>query len=51
MLAVNLANIVHAADIGMRHLPRHPDFVVETRERAFVAGHGLREKLQGHRLA
>jgi len=49
--AFGLADVVHAADIGMRDLAGDADLIVETREDAFIAGCDFREKLEGDGLA
>jgi hypothetical protein len=48
--AVHFADVVYAADVGMRDLARNPDLAVETFEQPGIAGGGFREKLQGYRL-
>jgi len=48
---LHLADVVHPAHVGMSHLPRDAHFVVEARQRAFVAGRRFRQELQRHRLA
>ena len=45
------ADVVDAADVGVRHLARDADFVVEARQGAIVGGGGLGEELQGDGLA
>ncbi len=36
-LPVHFADVVHAADVRMRHLPRRPHFVVELRQLLRIA--------------
>ena len=45
-LAVDLADVVDAADIRMRDLARDADFVAETLDRRFVLGGFFGQKLQ-----
>ena len=45
------ADVVDAADVGVRDLARDADFVVEAREGAIVGGGGLGQEFQGHGLA
>ena len=49
--AVDLVDVVHAADVGVRHLPRHADFGVELRQPRRIAVDVGRQKLQRDRLA
>ena len=49
--AVDLADVVDAADVGVRHLPRRPHFVVELREPHGIARRGLGQELQRDLLA
>src|SRR5213075_2832657 len=51
MLAVHVADVVHAADVRMRDLPRDAHFADEPRECVRVAADPLREELQCDRLA
>ena len=44
--AVVLADVVDAADVGVRHLARDPHFVVELGEPLRVLGDGRRQELQ-----
>ena len=48
--AVHFADVVHAADVGMRDLARDPDLAVEAFEQPGIVGGGFREKLQGDGL-
>src|SRR5262249_49058838 len=48
---LKLADVVHAADVRMRHLPRHAHFGVELRQPRRVAIHLLGQELQRDRLA
>ena len=50
-VAFELADVVDAADVRMRHLPRHPHFGVELREARGIAIHGLGQELERDRLA
>ena len=45
-LSVDVAHVVHAANIGMRHPPRDPHFVAKTLQQPFVARGFIRQKLQ-----
>jgi hypothetical protein len=44
-LAVDVAHVVHPANIGMRDPSRHPHFVAEPFQRTLVAGGFVRQKL------
>jgi hypothetical protein len=46
LLALDDADVAHAAHVGMRHLPRDADFVAEPRERGLVAARVQRDELQ-----
>ena len=48
--AVDLADVVDAADVRMRHLPRHPDFGVQLRQARRIAVDVGRQELQRDRL-
>ena len=48
--AVGLAEIVEAADVLVRHLPRHAQLVVKLREPAVVGRHAAGQELQRDRL-
>ena len=37
VLTFNHADVVHAAHVGVRHLPRDADFVAEARERGLIS--------------
>ena len=50
MQAVRLADVVHAAHVGMRHLPRDPHFVMEPRQAVRVFRDVLGEEFQRDRL-
>ena len=50
MTAVRDADVVHAADVRMRHLPRRPDLAVEARQTRRVHLERLGQKLQRDRL-
>jgi hypothetical protein len=49
-MALDLTDVIDPADVGMRHLTRCPDFVVELCEPDGIAGHRVRQKLERHRL-
>ncbi len=51
MPAVDLADVVNAADILVRHLTGHAHFTMETRERGAVAQQVFGKKLQRDGLA
>jgi hypothetical protein len=51
LLAVNFANVVNAADVAMRDLPRHSHFPVKASQRRAVARERFRQKLERDRLA
>ena len=48
---VRLADVVHAADVRMRHLPRRPHLGEEAIEKCLVRREPLRQELQRDRLA
>ena len=50
-VAFELADVVHAAHVGMRDLPRHADFRMELRQPRRIAIERLGEELQRDRLA
>ena len=50
-IALDLADVVDATDVGMRDLPRRPDLVVKLREPARVGREILRQEFQRHGLA
>ena len=50
-VALEFADVVHAADVRMRDLPRHPHFGVELRQARGIAIDGLRQELQRDGLA
>ena len=50
-IALDLADVVDATDVGMRDLPRRPDLVVKLREPARVGRQVLRQEFQRHGLA
>ena len=47
---LELADVVHAAHVRMRYLPRHPHFGVELRQPCRIAIDRFREELQRDRL-
>ena len=47
----DFADVVHTANIGVRHLPRDSDFVMKPAERAAIARHFNRQEFQRYRLA
>ena len=49
-MPVNFADVVDAAHIGMRHLPRHAHLVSKTGECIRVAERAFGQEFQGHRL-
>ncbi len=49
-VAVDLADIVRAADIRVRHLPSSADFIVETRDGIRIACHRFGQKLESDLL-
>ena len=49
--AVDLVDVVDAADVGMRHLPGHADFGVQLRQPGRIAVDVGRQELQRDRLA
>ena len=51
MLSVDLADVVHPADVGVADLPRQPNLVVEEFQSLGILGEVLRKKLQRHRVA
>ena len=51
VLPIHLANVVNPANVGMRHLARYANFVVEAGKSAVVAGCGFRKKLERYGLA
>src|SRR5438445_431879 len=50
-LAIDVANIVNAAYVRMRDLPRDPHLVVEARQHRGIFCSGLRQKLERNGLA
>ena len=48
--AVDFSDVVDAADVRVRDLPRGPDFVVKLREADRLVTQRVRQKLQRHRL-
>jgi hypothetical protein len=48
---LHLADVVNPAHVGMRHLARDAHFIIEARQRAFVASGGFRQELQRHHLS
>ncbi len=51
VLAVHLADVEHPAHARVGDLPREADLLVEAGERGAVPREGLRQELEGHRLA
>ena len=49
-MPVKFADVVDAAHIGMRHLPRHAHLVSKTRECIRVAERAFGQEFQGYRL-
>ena len=50
-LAVDIAHVVHAANVGMGDPPRHPHLVAKAFEQGFVAGGFVGQKLHGDALS
>jgi hypothetical protein len=50
-LALDLSNVVHAADVRVRHLARRANLVVKLRESYGVASHVVGQELQCDRLS
>ena len=50
-LAVDLAHVIHAANIGMGHSPRHSHFVAKAFEQPLIAGGFVGKKLHRDGLA
>ncbi len=50
-VAFELADVVDAADVRMRHLARHPHFRVQLRQPHWVAIHRFWQELQRDRLS
>lgn len=50
-VSVDFVDVVHAADVGVRDLPRHPHFRVQLRQACRVAIDGWRQEFQGDGLA
>ncbi len=50
-VALDFIDVVHAADVRMRHLPRHPHLRVELGEPRGIAVHVPRQEFQRHRLS
>jgi hypothetical protein len=51
MIAINLADVVNAADVPVRHLASHTYFTMETGKRGAISQQILRQEFEGHRLA
>ena len=49
-LAVDFADVVNAAYVGVRDAPCGANFVAEARQKVFVSGRRFGQKLQRHRL-
>jgi hypothetical protein len=50
-MTFDLADIVNAADVRMRHLARKPDLITKALNRRGILTEGLWKKLERHRLA
>jgi len=50
-MTFDLADVVNAADVWMRHLTRKPDLIPKALHRRGVLAEGLGKKLERHRLA
>ncbi len=50
-LPIHFADIVNAADVRMRDLPRDSNFIVKTRESVGIRRRGFRQKFERHLLA
>ncbi len=50
-VALDFIDVVHAADVRMRHLPRHPDLRVELGEPRGIPVHVAPQEFQRHRLS
>ena len=50
-VALDFIDVVHPADVRMRHLPRHPHLRVELREPRGIPVHVPRQEFQRHRLS
>ena len=50
-VALDFIDVVHAADVRMRHLPRHPHLRVELGEPRGIPVHVPRQEFQRHRLS
>ena len=51
MLAAGFGDVVHAAHVRMRDLPRQPNFLMEAREPVGVIRELLRQEFQSDRLS
>jgi hypothetical protein len=51
VLAAGFGDVVHAADVRMRHLPRQPDFLMEARQPVGAMRELLRQELERDRLS
>ena len=51
MLAAGFGDVVHAAHVRMRDLPRQPNFLMEAREPVGVIRDLLRQEFQSDRLS
>ena len=49
-MAFDLADIVNAADVRMRHLTRKPDLITKALNRSGITTEELGKKLERHRL-
>ena len=50
-LALDLAHVIHSANVGMRNSPCHAHFVAKAFEQCLIASGIVRQKLHRHRLA
>jgi hypothetical protein len=50
-MTIDLADIVNAADVRMRHETRKPDLITKALNRRGILTEGLGKKLERHRLA
>ena len=50
-VALDVAHVVDAANVGMRNPPRDPHFIFETLQQTLIAGGFIGKKLERHRLA
>jgi hypothetical protein len=50
-MAVDLPDVIHPANIGMRNSPCHPHFIAKAFEQCLVAGGFVGKKLHSDRLS